>query len=74
MGYMAQQYRITPPGMMGPYAMNWDLNEIDSGHEPSEDTVPRRSEKRKMAKGKPQKRKVMLTIKGHQAPAYYWAS
>ena len=71
MGCMEPQYRITPPGMMGPNAMNWDLNDIDSGSASSEDTMPRQSKKRKVAKGKPQKRKVILTIKGQQVPAYY---
>ena len=72
-GYMEQQYRITPPGMMGPNAMNWDRNEIDTEQESSERTAPRRSRKRKVAHGQPQKRKVILTIKGIQVPAYYWA-
>ena len=83
-GYLAPQYRICPPGMMGPSEMNWDITDTDTGNEPSEDTAPRRMKQRGhgrerkvrhhgTAKGKPQKRKVVLTIKGHQVPAYYWA-
>ena len=84
MGYQAPQYRITPPGVMGPSALNWDITDTDTGGEPSEDTAPRRTKKRghgmerkKRRQGTPksqlQKRSVMLTIKGHQVEAHYWA-
>ena len=75
------QYRITPPGMMGPNACNWDTVDPDSDYGQQDDAEQRRVEKRgekrypqsrTMVKGKPQKREVMLTIKGHQVPAHYW--
>ena len=80
-----KQYRITPPGMMGPYALNWDASTDETGHEPSDDTESHRPKKRKtccqhhrsdISKGsstKPRKHKVILTIHGHQVPAHYWA-
>ena len=84
MGYQAPQYRITPPGVMGSSALNWDITDTDTGGESSDDTAPRRTKKRghgmerkKRRQGTPksklQKRSVMLTIKGHQVEAHYWA-
>ena len=84
-GFEDQRYRIAPPGVMGPYAINWDAPDPDSGNEPSEDTERYRPSQRrsdgipcyrnaeKGKTGKPRKRKVMLTISGHKVPAYYWA-
>ena len=33
-GFADQQYRIALPGVMGPYACNWDAADPDSGYEP----------------------------------------
>ena len=86
MGSMDKQYRITPPGMMGPSALNWDASTDETGQEPSEDTEPRRRPMKrktccqphrrhvsKESSAKPRKHKVILTIHGHQVPACYWA-